>query len=100
MPSTLLPTATSTIRTKRKTRSKITNRFYRAPLRLTTHGGAFTLPRAALDELGVKVGRGESPSIYWYLLNGVLQVSAHEPNLTIPVAHLRVADFVKQNAGD
>lgn len=73
------------------------SQFSEAPLKRTKNGVTITLPPDLLESLGID---NEVSSIYYALTNGVAQLSARQPALTIPVAAMAEGDFVKASGGD
>ena len=75
--------------------------FLKTAVKVDRKSGAvtITLPRGAVQGLGLDHD-GEVTDLYWLLMNGVVQLSAHQPSLTIPPITPREEDFVRQGAGD
>lgn len=59
-----------------------------------------TIPPEAARELGIPDGVGLTSEVYLALTNGVVQVSAREPSLAIPVGVCDETGFTKPGQGD
>ena len=75
--------------------------FLKTPIKIDRQKGAVTivLPKGALEGLGL--GREvDVTDLYWIVTNGVVQLSAHQPSLSIPPISPKEEDFHRQGAGD
>lgn len=54
------------------------------------------LPDFAVEYLGIKKGKLKDTPLFITPINGVIQISAYEPSVTIPAISENVEDFVAQ----
>lgn len=89
----VMENTTNTKKAVKKTRKTIkTGSFYSLPVRIGKRGITMTLPLEVANYFNL-----ETPEIYWTPINGIIQLSASQPQLIIPIMSNENNSFVPHN---
>ena len=78
-------------KTKKEHRVLVAGKFYAAPATVGQKYLTIQLPLKVAEYFGLN-----KPEIFWAPINGVIQLSASEPHITIPMMSVQADKFLPQ----